>query len=456
MKRLMSALAAAALFSASLGMTAYAAKDEKPAAPATYKDDQIKKGMAGAPAAAQALGLKCTIKNAALIGPGSIMVDNKKVAGTSYEVACGEGMGYVFLKYDKQDGGQTYSCVDMQAQYDAAIAAKKAAPPRCMLPENSNLNAQIQPVVTKSGAKCTVTNVSSLGHDPKNAVTNYEIACSEGVGYVTRAFDNGEATSTNCLEASATLHYECKLTDKTQRLAQITALSATYAKACQVSDGRFVGTTTDKHDLYEVACSGKPGFFLEVSTDGSARTIDCVSAQSIGGGCKMTDIGQAKQSAASGYTGTLQANGVSCTPTDFRVIGKEPRTKRDVVEFRCPEQPAGLLTLILTPGATGKFEKMDCFTAKERGLDCALTSKAELLARLKPILTAIDKVCTPTDYRMVSPDDGDGDIVEVKCSAGESGYILDLPGNRAKTIKTLSCAQAAKGNVDKCEIPGNA
>lgn len=456
MKRLMSALAAAALFSASLGMTAYAAKDEKPAA-AGYKDDQIKKGMAGAPAAAQALGLKCTVKNAALIGPGSIMVDNKKVAGTSYEVACNEGIGYIFLKYDKQDGGQTYSCVDMQAQYDAAIAAKKGAPPRCMLPENSNLNAQIQQVVTKSGAKCTVSNVSSLGHDPKNAVTNYEVACSEGVGYVTRAFDNGEATSTSCLEASATLHYECKLTDKTQRMAQIVALSATYAKSCQVSDSRFVGTTEKEKDaIYEVACSGKPGFFLEVARDGTARTIDCVSAQAIGGGCKMTDIGQAKQSAASAYTGVLQANGVACSPTDFRVIGKEPRTKRDVVEFRCPEQPTGLLTLIVTAGATGKFEKMDCFTAKERGLDCSLTTKAELLSHLKPILTAIDKVCTPTEYRMISPDDGDGDIVEVKCSAGESGYILDLPGNRAKTIKTLSCAQAARGNVDKCEIPGNA
>src|SRR3569833_378318 len=176
MKRLMSALAAAALFSASLGMTAYAAKDEKPAAPAGYKDDQIKKGMAGAPAAVQALGLKCTVKNAALIGSSTMEVEMKKVP-----------------------------------------------------------------------------------------VTSYEVACNEGVVYVLRAFDNGEATSTNCLEASAVLHYECKLTAKPQQMAQVVALSAPYAKACQVSDSRFVGTTTAKRDLYEVACSGEPGFFLAVS-----------------------------------------------------------------------------------------------------------------------------------------------------------------------------------------------
>jgi hypothetical protein len=112
------------------------------------------------------------------------------------------------------------------------------------------------------------------------------------------------------------------------------------------------------------------------------------------------------------------------------------------------------VAVIPVAGATGQFEHYDCLGASERTVDCNLTKKEQLLANLKPILTAIEKVCEPVDYRMHGPDDGDGDVVEVKCGGGQQGYILDLPASRAKTIKTLSCEQAARGD-DKCIIPGN-
>jgi hypothetical protein len=456
MKRLMSILAAAALFSGSLAMTAYAAKKEE--APVTaYPAKDMATGMKDAPAAITAANLSCTMKNAAYLGSSTSedKATKKKIKVDAYEVACDSGMGYIVTK--NGDGvGQSFDCIEAQAQYDTAVAAKKTGAVHCKLPENANLASMIQPVLTKSGLRCTANNIAFIGSKADAKITGYEIGCSEGGGYLIQVKTDTQTiqSSSSCLQAEVG-NYDCKFTPKgAARIAGVAAMANGFDKSCQVANARWVGTAADKHDFYEVACTGKPGFFVEVNNGSPVKSIDCVRAQNIGGGCKMTDMGAAKATAASSYTEVLKTNGVSCTPTDFRVIGKEPRTQRDVVEFKCPEQSAGLLTLIVGAGSTGRFEKMDCFTAKERGLECALTTKAELLTRLTPILVAIEKKCTPTDYRMVGPGETDGDILEVKCSAGEQGYILDLPASRAKTIKTLSCTQAARG-LDKCEIPGN-
>ena len=125
------------------------------------------------------------------------------------------------------------------------------------------------------------------------------------------------------------------------------------------------------------------------------------------------------------------------------------------MEFKCPEQPFGLVALIPGPGATGKFEHYDCLGAAERTIVCQLTTKAEILNKFRPILTAIEKQCDPSEFQMHGPDEGDGgDYVEVKCGKDQSGYILDLPPDRSKTKRTLSCEQAGRTD-DKCMIAGN-
>jgi hypothetical protein len=125
-----------------------------------------------------------------------------------------------------------------------------------------------------------------------------------------------------------------------------------------------------------------------------------------------------------------------------------------VVEFNCAEQPWGLVAVIPAAGGAGKFEHYDCLGAAERAIDCQLTSKKDILEKLKPIFAVIERPCDPQAFQMHGPDEGDGDYVEVKCGKGQGGFILDLPANRAKTIKTLTCEEANRTD-DKCMIPGN-
>jgi hypothetical protein len=447
MKRLLSVLAAAAVASGLLVVGAYAAKEEAPKGPSA---EQLKKGAAEAPAAVTASGLKCTIKNSAWLGHGETTIDKKKVKLDSYEVACDDGEGYMLNKFET---GQVkaYNCVQVESSYQAA--GKKG--PQCILPENTNLNAQMQSIANAAGAKCTVNAETWVGGSEASKINRYEVGCTEGAGYLLDVpYEGAPKPAITCLQAQG-LPYECKFTPKDARLAPLKAWAAGVDKSCTVTNGRWVGASEQTHhEFFEVACQGKPGFFVETDKGQMVKSIDCVRAQTIGGGCTLSDVAAAKAGAASSYASTLQANHINCTPTDFTVIGKEPRTGRDAVEFKCPEQPNGLVALIPGAGATGKFESFDCFGASERTVECSLTKKPILLGNLKTILTAIEKTCEPTEFQVHGPDDTDGDLVEVKCAAGQSGYILDLPPDRSKTIKTLSCEQASRG-YDKCMIAGN-
>jgi hypothetical protein len=449
MKRLMSILAAIVLFSGALAVTAYAAKKE--AAPTGPTAAQITKGKTDGPAAVTAAGVACTITNAADLGPATTTIDKKKVKLESYEVACSEGTGFLINKYET-GGAKAYNCVQVATSYSAA--GNKGAV--CTLPENADLHAQMQPIVAKTGIKCTVNNQTWIGGSDTSKVNRYEVGCSEGTGYILDVpYEGPPNPPITCLQAE-NVPYECKFTSKEARVAQVAAIAAGADKTCQVSAARWVGNSPDTHhDFFEVACTGKSGFFLETDKGALVKSVDCIRAESIGGGCKLTDMAQAKVGAAQTYGQVLQAHGIDCTPTESKVQGNDARTNRDAVEFKCANKPFGLLAMIPAPGSTGKFAALDCLSAKAQfAVDCTLTPKPALLAGFKTILTAIDKVCTPTDFLMVGPDDGDGDLVEIKCGPGESGYVLDLPASRAKTIKTLTCEMEGRSG-NPCLIAGN-
>jgi hypothetical protein len=452
MKQLALILAAAALVGGSAAGLALAAKPKE--APAVgLKEEQKTKGMADAPAVIAAAGLKCTPKAAAFLGAGSKDVDKKKVKIEVYELACQEGPGYIVSKPEAGEP-EAFNCIKAKSAFDGAGGKGQL----CQLPENASLAPQIQPSLAASGAACTASQVVWLGSSATSKVDRYEVACSDGGGYVLDVPLSGETPKApiSCIQAE-TGGYDCRFTPKAARLTQISALATATpgGKSCQVSDARWVGSDPKtQHDFYEIACTGKVGFFLETAKGAAVRDIDCVRAATIGGGCKMSDMTAARTAAAQSYSALLKTNGVTCSSTEFRVVGRENAANRDVVEFRCPERPAGLIAMIPGSGSTAKFEQMDCFSAGGRSLTCELTDKPAMLAMLKKILTAVDKVCDPSEFRVVGADETDGDYVEVKCGAGQQGYVVDLPPSRAKTNKTLTCTQAARG-INKCTIPGN-
>jgi hypothetical protein len=447
MKRLAMALVAAGLAAGTFAGVAYAAKKVEEA----YSADQKKKGAADTPALVASAGLKCTVKNAAYIGEGTTKVDGKSMKQFGYEVACGEGPGYVLIKLENGTINPI-TCIQAKAGYDAN-GGKGIL---CKLPENADLNAQVQPFMTAAGTKCTVSNVLYVGSSASAKVDRYEVACSEGGGYMLDAPGAGStatAQASSCLAAAST-GYQCKLTPKAAQIAPISALAASADKSCQVSDVRWVGIEpTSKNVFYEVACTGRAGFIMETSPAGAlVKSTDCVRASGIGGGCKLTDMTQARAGAAQTYAAALKSNNVACTPQDYREIGEETGFKRSVIEFKCPERPAGLVAFIPQAGSTKKFESMDCLTAEGRNLKCSFASREAILAMLEQSVKAGGKTCGVTGYNIHGPS-MNGDIVEVACT-GMRGWVMDLPTARGKPALIEDCKRAALSG-DRCVMAEN-
>lgn len=420
-------------------------------------------GMANAPAVIQRAGVRCTVTDAMYTGEGNKpLPDGKTVKVETYEVACQEGLGY--LMEDLGDSANAYDCIVAQAA--AANAAAQPEPeakgkkaqtrvfPTCKLPGNQNLNASFQPVLAEAGARCTVTNVSYLGSSASTRMARYEVSCQEGLGYLVdrpeTASAQGSLKAVDCLAAEAG-GYECTLTPKAQRVAYVASLAGTSNRQCAVSDARAMGTNAQGASFYEVACGAQPGYVMEVQNGRVARAIDCLEATGIGGGCKLTSAQAAMAAKETQFLQTLRAANIRCDGDQFRLIGKDTRNNRDVVEFKCADRAIGLVAFI-PQQAGGQVTSFDCIEAEGRAIKCELTTREQIMAQLTKALA--DQNCPVVNYAVLGASATEGEVLEIACT-GRSGMIIDLPTNRSAASRALTCGQSAARGGDKCRLPEN-
>src|SRR5262249_52089006 len=133
-------------------------------------------------------------------------------------------------------------------------------------------------------------------------------------------------------------------------------------------------TTTE---YTEVACADGKGFLLGTAlpgAEGSTRVVSCAEAAGQGKPCALTKmiVAGASPSAAEplptreAFKASLSQHGIACTPAgddDIRLIGKQNKSQRHVVEFKCPEQPKGLVALIPLGSNPSPFQSMNCADA---------------------------------------------------------------------------------------------
>ncbi|MBC6982274.1 hypothetical protein [Caulobacter sp. 17J80-11] len=407
------------------------------------------RGMAEAPAVAQAAGVACTIADARFTGAGK----SGSVNVQTYEISCQDGPGYVLLsKPDKS--ADAIECLAAKASADDAVAKGQKPGLVCTMPANADPKARLQSIAQKAGARCTVTDATWIGFSASTGNNRFEVGCSEGIGYIVDLPKGaGQVKTTDCLVASAG-GYQCKFTPKSAIVAHIGALAAKTGRPCQVADARLLGATSRGTNYYEVACTGASGFVFETDATGKiGKPIDCIEASGIGGGCKLTDVSAIQSSKGAEYAKQLTAAGVNCNVEQFRFIGREGNTQREVVEFVCAGKPMGLVGFF---PASGKASAIDCLRAESRALKCQLTPRASIMNALTSAMTAGGKSCTVVNYQVLGPSVGDGEVLEVACGGGEKkGYIVDLPVERAQPKQVLSCQQSASRGGDKCALPEN-
>jgi hypothetical protein len=221
-------------------------------------------------------------------------------------------------------------------------------------------------------------------------LTLYEISCSNGMGYFLESRGPQRPLAISCFAANA-MHtadiaqnaksdFYCQLPANKDIKAMAASLMTVAGTTCTVKNLRWFGLTDSGQTEYsEVACDDNKGYFLKTSRNGPAAqttVMSCQEAAKSGLRCRLTnDASVSAPVSKQVFLDALKQSGVSCEPSQMRVIGRESVDKRYVVEFQCSQPPIGLVAFVPLEGNTNKFETLDCAAAVERGVVCQLATK---------------------------------------------------------------------------------
>ncbi|HEX8569899.1 MAG TPA: hypothetical protein VF699_08265 [Caulobacteraceae bacterium] len=435
---------AAGLLAALVGLSAGALPQDAAAqgrdkrAAAAPKIDRAK-GAAEAPAILQASGVTCSITDAAFIGTAKNA--SGKGETLSYEVACREGLGYL-LQQATGAKPQAFDCIVVAENYRLA-QAKKQQGIQCQLPANANPAQSLQPVIVQAGGTCTVSNARYMGTLPSNGDTLYEIACTEGPGFILRRPGAATAKPTliSCLTASSTPN-ACTLTTQAQVIAALAPVVAQAQRQCTVAQARSAGRTpTTNNEILEIGCAaGQPGFLMEVNgTGGFVRALDCDRVTGLT--CQFTNTTALTAARRDQLLARVRGAGLGdCTPADARQIGTEIASGRDIIEVSCSNRPYGALAL-LSSSKTPRNDVYDCLFGPRWQADCTLSQPSAAYPRVSSALQLRGKNpnCSINNARWMGLTPQGENWFEIACQDGRS-FLIDYRGN-GQVARMLTCRE---------------
>ena len=410
--------------------------------------------------------IHCDPIAANVIADPALEKDGKKVKGFMYEVACKTGPGFLATAFSPTEISVAVTCIQSA---EPAKDAKAGSNATCSLPENTPPYKWLSPVVQPYLPGCVVSAARVMGSTTSTAapdvprVDRYEVACGTSVGGVLdypQLTSDAQPNFLSCLMV-ADSKLPCTLSTPAQSLASVKPAAAAADAACEVNNVRWVGITKNSDGyFYEFGCANKPGFMVLTTLDNTYKnTIDCASAAGLGG-CQYTDAGVAAADAKGTYSQQLKAAGFPCTVSDYNVVGTQEQTKRDYIEFLCPEQPFGLIGFVPQKGSTSSYKMDDCFHDQVGQQGCTLVTPAVLMAQVDKLIKAAEptKGCDVTQVRYIGESGGydDGVVAEIAC-ANKRGYIVTISGDRQSLAeKALPCVVArSHKEYEQCTIAGN-
>lgn len=431
------------------------ARPAKVAAPAAAGSLDLARGAREAPGAVQAAGVRCTVTAGAYLGTSAVQVNGAAVNRNGYEVACGEGLGYIVLVAEAAGAAPPVAldCVAAQANARTEQAAGRAPGPQCRLPGNAQPARGLQTLAREAGATCTVNNARAIGRIVSTNSLRYEIGCAEGPGYFLDRPETatGRAAVQSCFRGEATSggQFRCEFTTKAQSLASLNPVVTQSRRACTVSDARIVGRNpTTQNEVIELGCTGAPGFFVETTPAGAfAQAYDCGRFGNVP--CQFTAAAAVAERNAADYSRLLRAASFDCAVSNFTRIGAEQGTGREIVEVACSNRPDGAFAL-LAVNEGGRSEVYDCLLAPKRQQQCRLTQEEALYPRLQTAMAAQRSPCTITMTRRMGTTPQNEDWYEFACAQGRN-YVVDYRGNGViQQVLTCDKGELVLGG---CKLP---
>jgi len=408
------------------------------------------KGMAAAPGLIAAAHLDCQVADARLVGEGTDPKTKQKES--LYELACTGNEGMVLQQAGSGTPG-AFTCEQMGEPGPDGKASSAA----CALPGNADPKAGLQPYIAKAGTPCALDKVRAIGQSPTNVV--FEVACHDTPGGFILMISapprlDQPATMNPCFGYPDDSNLACKLTDRAAQTAAVDGLMHQAAKPCTVKDRRFVGATDSHKVYYEFACQEGKGYIVEQAANGAfSKAIDCVEADAIAGGCTLTDTRQAKTEQAGLYSKLAKSAGFNCDVSGYAPLPVS-EDGREVVELVCSNRPDGGIGLFAATSAKPSYV-FDCAHAELKGFRCTLSKPDAAYPHLTDELKGLGKSsCTVSNSRVVGVTEQGEGYVEVACSDGLPGYMIDYAMSPFKPKTTVPCSEA-KGISGGCTLPGN-
>ncbi len=429
---------------------ALAAKAPPP--PTISKDDRAK-GMAAAPGLITAGNLDCQLADARRLGES---VDPKtKAKSTLYELACTGNEGLI-VDQTGTAAPAVFTCVEASAPRPDG----KPNNTTCILPANADPKAGLIPYIAKTSATCTPDQVRPIGHS--STATVFELVCHEAPGgYILQISApprlDKPAVMSPCINFPESNNVKCTLTDRATQLAVVDRMVAASGKPCTVKDRSYIGASSSGKSYYEVACNEGKGYILQQAANGGfEKAIDCVDADAIAGGCKLTDTRQAKTEQNALYSKLAKKAGYDCDVSGYAPLPStaDMPAHSEVVEVTCSNRPDGAIAVFpaMSDGVTTIY---DCAHVELMGYRCSLTKAAAAYDKLTAELVAYGKKsCTVSNARAVGVTTDKHGYTEVACSDGLQGYMIEYQMAPLKMTSVIICNEA-KGIAGGCTLPGN-
>lgn len=189
---------------------------------------------------------------------------------------------------------------------------------RGRLGRDATATAAGQDAIDRAGLSCRVTNGRLRGRDASGAA-HYEVACSDGPGFIVIGAPPYQATSCLLLAgARPGSGGSCRLSENADTRRHYARMAASAGVDCALERGRVVGLSPREGFIYEVSCAGPGGFWLEQSDDGWLVT-DCLTVSSQGGECRLTSRREDRAAFGARLAGTDLAG---CDVSDVRAMGR--------------------------------------------------------------------------------------------------------------------------------------
>lgn len=277
------------------------------------------------------------------------------------------------------------------------------------VPPKDQLMSQAKELISILNVECTIKDVD-LGGQRIDTVAGkmylnnlYEVSCAEGTGFLLNSHAHirkegakpdkptaGASFAMSCMSADR-IHdddiknggqseFYCHLPDNGGGDLRVigSRLLALSGVDCKVTQFKWFGMRAEsKTEFSEASCENGQGYLVQTQlpgTSGKPSVMNCNDAIQKGIECRMTPV--IKPVTLETFVQYLASTSVNCkvTSTDqVKVLGRENTKQRYVVEFKCEQQPNGLVAFIPLNDNTNVFETHNCKEIKAYGIKCKMT-----------------------------------------------------------------------------------